>query len=76
MSWKSLKLTILALDYKKGNDHKIFHWSAKLTDSDSGIEEPFKSIHQSIMTQIESYATKDCIVLDVIIKHNIKISEW
>ena len=67
--------TILALDYKERNDHKIFHSSAKLIVSDSGIDEAFKFIHQSIMTKLKNYACKDWIVLDVIIKHSIKIFE-
>ena len=61
--------TILVLDYKKRNDRKIFHSSAKLIASDSDIDEAFKSMHQSIMTKIKNYACKDWIVLDVIIKH-------
>ena len=32
-------------------------------------------MHQSIMTKIKKYAGKDWIVLDVIIKHKIKIFE-
>ena len=67
--------TILVLDYKKRNDRKIFHSSAKLIASDSDIDEAFKSMHQSIMTKIKNYACKDWIVLDVIIKHSIKIFE-
>ena len=67
--------TILALDYKERNDHKIFHSSAKLIARDSGIDESSKSIHQSIMTKLKNYACKDWIVLDVIIKHSIKIFE-
>ena len=64
--------TILVLDYKKRNDCKIFHSSAKLIASDSDTDEAFKSMHQSIMTKIKNYASEDCIVLDVIIKHSIK----
>ena len=67
--------TILVLDYKKRNDRKIFHSSAKLIASDSDIDEAFKSMHQSIMTKIKNYACKDWIVLDVIIKHSIRIFE-
>ena len=67
--------TILVLDYKKRNDCKIFHSSAKLTASDSDIGEAFKSMHQSIMTKIKNYVYKDCIAFDVIIKHIIKIYE-
>ena len=66
--------TILVLDYKKRNDCKIFHSSAKVIASDSGIDEAFKSIHQSIMTK-NNHTCKDWIVLDVIIKYSIKIFE-
>ena len=61
--------------YKKRNGHKIFHSCAKLIASDSDIDEAFISVHQSIMTKITNYACKDWIVLDVIIKHSIKIFE-
>ena len=67
--------TVLVLDCKKRNDCKIFHSSIKLIASDSDIDEAFKSMHQSIMTKIKSYACEDCIVLDVIIKHSVKIFE-
>ena len=67
--------TILVLDYKKRNDRTIFYSSAKLIASDSYIDEAFKSMHQSIMTKIKSYASEDCIVLDVIIKLSIRIFE-
>ena len=40
--------TILVLDYKKRNDRKIFHSSAKLIASDSDIDEAFKSLHQTL----------------------------
>ena len=56
--------TILALEYNKRNDHKIFHLSAKLIASDSDIEEAFESVHQSIITKIENYASEDWIALD------------
>ena len=32
-------------------------------------------MHQSIMTKIKKYASEDCIALDVIIKHSIKVFE-
>ena len=67
--------TILVLDYKKRNDCKIFHSSTKLIANDSGIDEAFKSMHQSIITKIKNYACKDWIALDVIIKHSIKVFE-
>ena len=66
---------ILVLEYKKRNDHKIFHSSAKPIASDSDIKEAFRSLHQSIMTKIKKCASKDCIALNVIIKHRIKIFE-
>ena len=58
--------TILVLDYRKRNDSKIFPSSPKLIASDSGIDEAFKSMHQSIMAIIKNYACKDWIVLNVI----------
>ena len=64
---------ILVWDYKKRKDSKIFHSSAKLIASDSDIDEAFKSMHWIIMTKMKNYAWKDWIVLDVIIKHSIKI---
>ena len=67
--------TVLALNYKKRNDLKIFHSSTKLVASDSDNDETFKSIHQSIMTKIKNYACEDWIVLDAIIKHSVKIFE-
>ena len=42
---------MLVLEYKKRNDHKIFHSSAKLVASDSGIDEASKFLHQSIITK-------------------------
>ena len=65
--------TILILDYKKRNDRKIFHSSTTLIANDSGIDKAFKSMDQGIMTKIKNPDDKDWIVLDVIIKHNIKI---
>ena len=44
--------------YKKRNEHKIFHSSTKLIDSDSDIDEVFESMHQSIMTKIKNYCYK------------------
>ena len=40
---------MLVLEHKKRNDHKIFHFSAKLIDS--GIDEAFKFLRQSIITK-------------------------
>ena len=71
---KKFKIQIkLVLDCKKRNDHKISHSSAKLIASDSGIDEEFKSLQQSIMTKLKNYACKDWIVLDAIIKHRFMI---
>ena len=68
--------TILDLDYKKKNDCKIFHSSTKLIVKNSDIDEAFKSIHQSNMTRIKNYTDKDCIVVDVVIKHSTKTFEF
>ena len=65
--------TVSVLDYKKRNDGKIFHLSTKLIASDSDIDEAFKTKRRSIMTKIKNYTSEDCIVLDAIIKHSIKI---
>ena len=51
----------------------IIKSSVKLTASDSDIDEAFTSMHQTIMTKMKNYASQDRIVLDVIIKHSIKI---
>ena len=56
--------TMSILDYKKKNDSKILHSSAKLTDSDSDIDEAFKSMDQS-NDKNKNYAW---LVLDVFIK--------
>ena len=61
--------TVLVLDYKKKNDHQVFHSCSKRIASDLDTEEAFKSMHQSIITTIKSYACEDWIVLDAIIKH-------
>ena len=50
--------TMLVLEYKRRNDRKIFHLSAKLIGSDSDIDEIFISIHQSIMTKVDNSASK------------------
>ena len=52
MSWKSL---ILTLNNKERNDRKIFYSSAKLIASDSGTDEAYKSMHQSIMITMKKY---------------------
>ena len=64
---------ISVLYYKKGNNHKIIHSSAKVIVIDSDIDELIKCMHQRIMKKIKNYACENWIVLDVIIKHSIKI---
>ena len=66
---------VLVLDYEKGNHHKILHSNAKLTANDSDTDEAFKPMRQNIMTKVKNYAREDWIVLDLIIKHSIKIFE-
>ena len=74
---KSSVQTILFLEYQKRNNRRIFHSNAKLiaSDSDSDIDEAFKSKHQIIMSTIKNYAGEDWVVVDMIIKHSIKIFE-
>ena len=48
----------------------------KLIANDSDIDEALKSMHQSIIKKIKNYICRDFIVLDVIIKHSIKIFEF
>ena len=67
---------MLVLDYKKRNDSKTFQLSTYLIASNSGIEEAFKFMHQSIITKIRNYVSNNWIVLDVVIKNNIKIFEY
>ena len=67
--------TKLVLNYKKWYDGKIFHTRAKLIASDSDINEAFKSMHQSILTKIKKYTSKNYIVLDAIVRHSVKIFE-
>ena len=45
----------------------MFDSSAKLITSDSVINEAFKSMHQSIMTEIKYSATKHWIVIETIV---------
>ena len=72
---KSSVQTILFLEYQKRNNRRIFHSNAKLIASDSDIDEAFKSKHQSIMSTMKNYAGEDWAVVDMIIKHSIKIFE-
>ena len=67
--------TILVLDEKKRNDGRLLYSCTKLIAINSDIDEAFKSMNQSIMAKIKNYAFKDWIVLDVIMKHSIKIFE-
>ena len=66
---------ILILNYKERNNRKIFQSSAKLIVSVLDIDEAFKSMHQSIMAKMRNSVRKDWIVLDVVIRYSIKISE-
>ena len=50
----------LVLEYKKRDDRKFFHSSAKIIASDLDINEAFKSMHQSVMTKIKNSASKYC----------------
>ena len=50
--------TILALEYKNGNDDNIFHASDKLIAGDSDIDEAFKSMDKSIMKTMKKYASE------------------
>ena len=70
--------TILVLEYKKRNDHKIFHSSFKLIAEDSDIDEAFVSMHQSIMKKVKNYASEDWIVLYPKYCHQYKkdVSQW
>ena len=74
IEWKKFKVkAVLVVDYKKRNERKILHSSTKLIASDSDIDEAFKSMHKSIMSKMKNYVCQDWIILDAIIKHNIKI---
>ena len=64
---------ILILGHKKRKNCKVFHLSAKLIAGNSGIDEAFKWMHQTVITRTKNYACGDWIVLEVIIKHSIKI---
>ena len=63
---------MLVLEHKKSNDHKIFHSSAKLIANDSGIDEAFKFLHQSIITKKNNSSSEDWVT-ETIVKHSIKI---
>ena len=57
---------ILVSDYKKRNNRKIFHSSAKLIASDSDIDKELIFLHQSIMTKMENYASEDSKKTEII----------
>ena len=60
---KNLIQTTLVLKNKKIDDRNvIFHLSAKLITDESGIDKVFGPMHQSDMTKIKNYVTKDWIV--------------
>ena len=64
--------TILILECKKINDHRIFNSSTELITSDSDIDEAFISLHHSILKKTtKKYASVHWIVLYVIIKYSI-----
>ena len=67
--------TVLVLDYKKRNGHKIFHSSTRLTTSFSYSDEALKSIRQDNMSKIRKYAFEDWIALDAVIGHSVKFFE-
>ena len=54
--------TVLVLDYKKRNDSQIFYFCTKIIDGDLDIDEAFKSMDQSIITNIKNYACENYIV--------------
>ena len=54
----------------------MYHSCTKLIASDSNVDEAFKSMHQSIIKRKKkNSACNYWIVLDVVIKHSIKIFE-
>ena len=65
---------ILVLQYKKRNDKKIFHSYNKLItiDSESLADESFNLRIKALWIKVKNYASKDWILLDVIIKYSIK----
>ena len=77
INWKNYQMSCKSLKFRqsKKSDCKVFDSSAKLIASDSDNYGEFKSMYQSIITKIKRYAREDWIVLDVIVKHSIKIFE-
>ena len=64
--------SILVLEYKKYDD-KTFHSSAELVARNTDINETFKAMHQSIMTKIINFGSKNGVA-EIIVKHSMKIS--
>ena len=62
---------MLFLEYKK----RIFDSSAKLIASDLEVDEPFISMHHSIMTKMKNSAGEDWVAKTVV-EHSIKIFEY
>ena len=50
----------------------MFHSTTKLIASDSGIDEIFIFMHQSIMKNMKNYATEHWIILDVVLSVSIR----
>ena len=67
--------TVLALEYKKRNDRKMFHLSAKLIANNLDIDEAFIFMHQSNMTKIKNYACENWIDF-VSIREINSIKKW
>ena len=75
-------LSILLLEYKKKNNHKIFHSKAKVIANDSDINEAYKSMHQSIMKNspsedwfVETIVNISIKLFSVIISRNNSIEK-
>ena len=68
--------TVLILEYKKSDYRKsirkIYHSCDRLIASDSDVDKVFESMHQSIMTKLKNYISKDWIV-ETNAKHGVKV---
>ena len=68
--------TILVLEFKKMDDHKviykIFLFITNLNVNDSDIDKAFRSMHQSIITKIKKFSL---LIVKTIVEHNIKLCE-
>ena len=60
---KKPRVQAIFSEYKKRNDGKILHSSAKLIASESDIAEAFKYMHQIIETKIKNSAGEDWLLL-------------